>query len=138
MKSVRENGTLRIQTINNEPSKTQQQFAEECDINTIMKKYSQTGQNPHPNLKLGVYADLTKIPSYEESLKITLKAQSAFMSLDAKIRSRFSNDPHKLIEFLKDSNNDKEAQELGLKIKPIEKQPDNPDIQNPQDTKPKP
>ena len=47
--------------------------------------------------------------------KIT-QAELAFNDLSSDIRAKFHNDPGKLIDFLSDEKNNKEAIELGLKI----------------------
>ena len=43
-----------------------------------------------------------------------IAAQDEFEALPAQIRARFDNDPAKLIEFLENSENRPEAEELGL------------------------
>lgn len=107
-------GRVRVQTLNDDPSMTQQQFADECDINHIMKRYEKTGEIVHRNSKQGVYADFSEIKNYHEMMDQVLYAQEAFLTLPAKIRARFRNDPGQLLSFLDDSKNLKEAEELGL------------------------
>lgn len=105
----------RVQTINTEPSMTQQQFKDEADINTIMRKY---GADPVAfnslTRKGGVYADFSKITDYHSMLQEVATAQEAFASLPAQLRSRFENDPGKLLSFLQDEKNHDEGVELGL------------------------
>lgn len=115
--STRSNGTLRIQTVNELPTLTQQQFKNECDVNHIMKKYEQTGQLFHLNRKAGVYADLSNITDYQSMLHTVMDAQEKFSSLPAEVRKKFDNDPSKLIQFLSDPKNTEQAVELGLVIK---------------------
>lgn len=117
-----ENGRKRVRTINSLPSKTQQQFKEQCDVNYIMKKYKLTGEVTHLNRRTPLNngseeLDLTSIPSYQDSLHIVIQAQNAFQNLNSDIRKRFGNDPHEYIQFLQDPKNDDEAVKLGLKIK---------------------
>lgn len=107
-------GRVHVETLNLEPSLTQQHFEAECDINNIVKKYDRTGELSHLNRRRGVYADFSDIPDYAESLDRINRAQEAFLTLDAKIRQRFSNDPQKLINFLSDERNREEALSLGL------------------------
>lgn len=110
------NGQIHVESVNNEPSMTQQQFADECDINKIVAAYLRNPEQLIMNLnrKEGVYADLSNIPDYQGMLDQTLKAQEAFMTLPPKIRSRFHNDPQELINFLGDSSNIEEGIKLGL------------------------
>lgn len=110
-------GRKRVMTVfdpKNEPSKTQQSFRDQVDVNNIMKKYEQTGEIYHKARQQGVYADLTKIRSYEESLLQIKQAESAFASIPAHIRARFQNDPAQLLKFLQDKNNYDEGVQLGL------------------------
>lgn len=111
-------GRRKVVTINTEPTKTQQQFAAECDVNNIMKKYLQTGEIHHINRKTGVYADLSMITDYQDMLDTVLHAQSAFKELPAEVRKEFDNNPQKLIDFLGDEKNREKAIKLGLINKP--------------------
>jgi len=107
-------GRLRVRTINNSPSLTQQQFKEECDINNIILKHAKTGEYTHVSKKMGMYGDFTKIQDYQSMVDTVIKAEEAFMSLPATTRARFSNDPGKLLEFLQDDKNKEEGIKLGL------------------------
>lgn len=111
--TVEKNGRVRVRTINSEPSMTQQQFAAECDINNIMKKYD--GRiNLVPFTASGHFADLTELGDYQSMLDKVLVAQDAFASLNADLRKRFNNDPAQLLSFLQDENNYDEGVKLGL------------------------
>lgn len=112
----RPNGTLRVRTINTEPTMAQQQFAEECDINNVMKKYS-NNMNLVP-FSGGQYRDVSNIPDYHEMLNTVRYADEAFSTLPAELRLRFANDPGQMIQFLQDPKNRQEAIELGLLEKP--------------------
>lgn len=115
--TLRPNGSKRIQTVNTEPSKTQQQFAKECDVNEIIRKYIKTGQISHLAKNQGVYADVSEIPDLHSAMMQVSQAQQAFDSLPAELRKRFGNSPVAMVEFLSNPMNDDEAIELGLKTK---------------------
>lgn len=117
--NTREDGSLDIGHVNDEPSLTQQQFKDECDINNIMKSYLETGTINHKNPMPGVFGDFSEVKDFKESMELVLYAQQAFDSLPAKVRARFDNDPAKLVEFCNDKNNLKEAIELGLADSPV-------------------
>lgn len=96
-----------------EPSLTQQQFAEECDVNVILKKYANTGlveTNPLP----AQYLDNSNAIDYHNALNIIIQAEDSFNSLSAELRERFHNDPAELLAFIDDKNNRQEAIDLGL------------------------
>ena len=94
-------------------SLAQQHFKEECDINTILQKFNISGILPENPLSPR-YGDFTGIGDYHSAMNRVIAAQEEFDGLPATIRARFDNDPAKLIEFLDDSNNRREAEELGL------------------------
>ena len=100
------------------PSRTKQSFAAECDIKKIVAKFAKTGMIRHLNAKAPFYGDVSNIVNYQESLGVVMEAQELFRGLSADIRNRFENDPQKLINFLNNPANLKEAQELGIVKKP--------------------
>ena len=109
----RKNGTISVESINEEPTLTQQQFKEQCDINNIIKNYHQTGELPLSK-KVGQFLDVSNVQDYQTSLQTVFEAQQAFDALPSKIRSRFENDPNQLIAFIEDDANHEEALKLGL------------------------
>ena len=94
-------------------SLAQQHYKEECDINTILEKFNITGMLPEQTLSPR-YGDFTGIGDYHTALNRVIAAQDEFEALPAQIRARFGNDPAQLIEFLENSDNRPEAEELGL------------------------
>jgi len=112
--TVRENGKRRVATINNQPSKTQQQFKDEVNVNNIMKKYRATGTITHLNNKEGKFADISNAQDYLESIQTITTANEAFHQLPSEIRRRFHNDPAELLEFINDPNNHDEGVKLGI------------------------
>nr|WAE43330.1 MAG: internal scaffolding protein [Microviridae sp.] len=96
-----------------EESKTQQHFADEVNINSIMERYAKTQVIDVPELQ-GVFGDFSgevEFLTYQNALK---EANDQFMMLDAKIRRRFENSPVELLKFLEVPENRAEAIELGL------------------------
>lgn len=102
------------------PSKTQQNFAEDCDINTIVNRFLKNKILP-PVAQTASYGDFTGISSYHDALIKVQAARDMFASLPAKVRKRFNNDPGQYLDFFKDPDNIKEAVNLGLlNIDPVE------------------
>jgi len=91
----------------------QQHFKDETDINNILRQFNITGLLPESPLSPR-YGDFTGISDYHTALNQVIAAEDEFMALPAQIRSRFDNDPAKLIEFLENSDNKDEAIKLGL------------------------
>lgn len=100
-------------------SLTQQQFAEESDINTIVKRFGLTGELPEV-VRLPVSGDFTGVVDFQTAMTAVRVAQESFNELPAHIRYRFANDPQKLMDFIEDDDNRMEADKMGLLQKPPE------------------
>jgi len=97
----------------NRPSKTRQEFKDECDINNILRQYNNTGVITHLNRASPVYEDVTAF-DYQAAMDIVANARSSFDGLPSAIRTRFDNDPAQLLEFVQNPLNRAEAHSLGL------------------------
>lgn len=113
-----ENGKKRIEYPGR--SVAQQQFAKECDINEIVRRFGLTGQMPTV-LKLPQSGDFTGVSDFKSALDAVIAAQEGFMELPADVRDRFRNDPQRLLEFMADEKNRDEAIKLGLVSAPVER-----------------
>lgn len=98
-------------------SMTQQNFREEVNINTIMKKARSTGMVPVSTVK-AIYGDFTSAADFQSAQIKIAEASQAFDALPSHIRNRFDNDPAKLINFINSAENRDEAIRLGLLEKP--------------------
>jgi len=96
-----------------EPSLAQQHARDECDINTIVRRFGLTGELPN-NVRVPRYGDFTAVSDYQTAMNMVIEANEAFMQLPAEVRSRFNNDPGALVDFMSDDNNRAEAEKLGL------------------------
>jgi len=97
-------------------SRTKQAFAEQVNINTIMKKVARTGLAPQ---KSGAfYGDFSNGDDYQTCLTKINQANDAFALIPADIRKKFDNDPASLLSFLADPANREEAYKLGLLTAP--------------------
>lgn len=94
-------------------SKTDQSFVEEADVNFIADRYMRTGMAPQV-LDMPTPGDFTGTFDFQSSMNMILEAQQQFMTLPAKTRTRFNNDPQKLMEFINDDENYDEAVKLGF------------------------
>lgn len=96
-----------------EETLAQQQFADEADINTIVKRFNLTGQLPE-NVRMPTFGDFTGISDYQSALHALMQAEESFNAMPADIRTRFENNPQKFLEFCSDDKNAEEAKRLGL------------------------
>lgn len=101
-----------------QPTMTQQQFAEDANINNIIAKFQRTGvlgDDPDPN-NLPLFGDFTarSASNYQTAMNTVVRAREQFDALPSEIRERFGYSPKALLKFLGDSNNYDEAVRLGL------------------------
>ena len=98
-----------------DPSKTQQSFTEDCDINVLARRF---GLDKAPVLPVAMdpsyFGDLSNVPDLRTVLDLGIAAKAKFMELPAKLRARFRNNPAELWEFVQDPENGPEAVRLGL------------------------
>lgn len=99
-----------------DPSLAQQQFREDSDINTIVRRFNLTGDLPQ-GVSAPQYGDFIAVTDYHTALNAVIAADAAFMSMPAHVRARFNNDAGAFVDFVSDPNNRKEAEELGLVYK---------------------
>lgn len=105
----------RVQFATEGGSLTHQSMKAECDINNIMRKFEKTGVLEHRNRFEGNYGDFTGIPTdYHEAMNAVIAAGDMFLTLPAKVRRRFQNDPGNFLEFVSDPDNADELVKMGL------------------------
>lgn len=97
-----------------DPGLTRQEFAEECDINTIMARYEKQGVISHVNRAEPVYLDTTLYKGLQASMDAFKEAETAFLALPAKVRREFDNDPQKFVDFAVNPENVERMREWGL------------------------
>lgn len=116
----------------NLPSLTRQEFAADCDINTLMSRYEKTGVINHFNKSTPQYLDISETPDLQNALTILAEANAAFMRLPAKTRREFDNDPVKFVDFASDEKNIAQMREWGLaEPLPITPEPMKVEVVNP-------
>lgn len=98
-------------------SLTHQEFREESDINTIIDRFG-IGENPIEAQKWVTNVDISNAPSnYMDVMNQLNEARDQFMTLPAKVRSQFDNDPGQFVNFVSDPANIDEMLRLGLAVK---------------------
>ena len=70
-----------------EPSRTQQHFAEEVDINTIVRRFGLTGELP-TNVPQVLQGDFTNVHDFQSAMNLVVAAREAFMEQPAEVRAR--------------------------------------------------
>lgn len=99
-------------------SLTHQSFAEEADINTIVRRFGLTGELPS-DVRMPMNGDFSDVPDLRAALHILMEARDSFMSMPADVRARFNNDPARLMDFCSNPDNKDEAIKLGFVERPL-------------------
>ncbi len=103
------------------PSKTRQEFRDECDINWLMERFARTGILVDPSLvgkREAAFGDFSGAQDFTENQDRLVAAANAFDTLPGVVRERFNQDPARVLEFLADESNREEAISLGFIEKP--------------------
>jgi len=110
----------RVQQSFEGPSLTQKHQAGQADINNIVGRHLAAGGTMR-NLgdpratREPMFGDFTHAAmGYHQALNMVMGVQERFERLPATLRSKFFNDPQKLLAWLEDPKNLKEAQALRL------------------------
>lgn len=94
-------------------SRTQQAFAEEVDINTIVRRFGLDGKLPE-SVRMPTFGDFSEVIDFQTAMNAQVLAREAFDAMPAGVRARFHNDPQEFVEFCSDDANAEEAGKLGL------------------------
>lgn len=97
-----------------QPSKVQEQFADSCQTDTIIRKYNMMGVNPFIAAGGSQYLDTTQIPSFVAAQNVQVKVKEYFEGLPSDIRLEFNNDPMQFAEVVSDPRNAEYLREIGV------------------------
>lgn len=111
-------------------SKVQEQFADACQTDTIIRKYNMMGVNPFISAGGSQYLDTTQISDFICAQNAQIKVKEYFEGLPSNIRLEFNNDPMQFAEVVSDPQNADYLREIGvLAPLPAEKEGDKPSSQ---------
>lgn len=102
--------------------RTRQEFAAECDINTLLEHYESTGAWKSFNRQEPVYMDVADVHDLPSAMAVLEQATQAFMTLPAKTRAEFDNDPVRFVTYCEDPENLPRLRDLGL-ARPLPPEP---------------
>lgn len=95
-------------------SKVQEQFADACQTDTIIRKYNMMGVNPFIAAGDSQYLDTTQIPSFVAAQNAQIKVKEYFEGLPSDVRLEFNNDPMQFAEVVSDPRNADYLREIGV------------------------
>lgn len=112
----------RVKTLITGESMAHQSFAEESDINRIIKGFRQTGWVDHQTVNRLVYGDFRHTKDLTLAYQQVAEAEAIFDALPARVRDAAENDPAKFIDLVAGGEHDEMLRELGLKNPIVEDQ----------------
>lgn len=95
-------------------SLTQEQFAEESEINNILRSHDRNGIIEHINRGNAIYGDFSNITDFSDALQQIKEAQDEFQNIPWQIREKFENDAGQFFKFASNPDNIQELRKLGL------------------------
>ncbi len=95
--------------------RAKQEFKQDADINSIMKKFQKTGAIDHVSKHQPQYG-FASGQTLHEALSTVATAQSMFEELPSSLRVKFNNRPQEFLEFIQNPDNNDEAIKLGLAL----------------------
>lgn len=115
-------------------SMTQEQFAQESEINNIIRSYDKNGVIEHINRGNAIYGDFSNITDFSEALDQIKQAQNEFQQIPSEIREKFQNDAGQFFKFASNPDNIQELRDLGLaNPEPSSAMPEEPPIPQPEE-----
>lgn len=114
-----------------QPSLTQQQFKDECEIESLLRAHN-LGQvmgilNNHGQQPL--YADVTDVPDFHDAQNHVSRAREYFEGLPSDVRSRFNNSLAEFLTSLNDPGAREALTEMGVLKKAADTAADKVDVQ---------
>ena len=95
-------------------SLTQQHFAEESEINNIIRSHDRNGVIDHIHRGNAIYGDFSNITDLSDALIQIKEAQQEFLNIPSEIREKFKNDAGEFFKFASNPDNESEMQKMGL------------------------
>lgn len=95
-------------------SRVQEQFADACQTDTIIRKYNTMGVNPFIAAGESQYLDTTQIPDFVCAQNAQIKVKEYFEGLPSDVRLEFNNDPMQFAEVVSDPRNADYLREIGI------------------------
>lgn len=102
---TRKDGSISVVTINNEPSRTIQDFKDEVDVNNIIDRFTKTGQLSHISQTPLVYKDSTELPAdLQGSISFIKQVEEKYEQLSKKMKKQFKS-VQEFYSYVTDPNN---------------------------------
>ena len=97
-------------------SMTQTQFKDECNINSIMKKYHQGFAITHLNKQVPEWGDFGGVTNMQDALDLVREGETEFMAMNSSVRAAANHDPVQFIEMMGSDEGQQELHAAGLEF----------------------
>lgn len=97
--------------------KAKQEFKDDADLNSIMRKFQKTGAIDHFATHGLHYGEIGPA-DLQTAMNTVIKADQMFSELPSTVRNRFSNSPQDFLEFVQNPDNYEEALSLNIGLSP--------------------
>lgn len=95
-------------------SMTQQHFADESEINNIIRSHDRNGIIEHVHRGNAIYGDFSEITDLSDALIQIQEAQKEFLNIPSEIREKFKNDAGEFFKYASNPDNEDGMREMGL------------------------
>jgi phage internal scaffolding protein len=112
--TAHQNKRIRVATVNELPSKTEQSHKDACDIHTIVDRAKRMGFVEHIAPYEGKYLDMPSGTDLLANMLVVREAEEMWQQIPSKVRNRFENDPAQFLDFMQDPRNYDEIGKLGF------------------------
>lgn len=102
----------------------QQQFKDEVDVNTILRRFGAGISLWRVGTPQGFYADFRDVHDYDSAVRKVEQVHARFMELPADTREKFGNDPGRLVDAVSGMS----QEEFEAMLKPAEVPADVPPV----------
>jgi len=92
-----------------------------CDVNKIVSRFQRTGVLTHLARGVPQFLDVSEVGDYRTALENARAAEKYFMSLPAKVRAKFDNDPLRYLEVLQDPKGQELLEGIAREVFPKER-----------------
>lgn len=95
-------------------SLTQQHFADESEINNIIRSHDRNGVIEHIHRGNAIYGDFSQITDLSDALIQIQEAQKEFLNIPSEIREQFKNDAGEFFKYASNPDNEDGMRKMGL------------------------
>ncbi len=99
------------------PSRTKQEFKDECDVNLIVDAFTRGAPLP-VQIHQGQFVDVSELGDYKTAVDTLMAADDVFAKLPGAVKDAVGNSPAGFLDFVNDPENADEMVQLGLVAPP--------------------